>query len=98
TPDGHRTTRPRWRRRARSERLDEQNAALTGSVVVLHLVLDLEAETPVEGQRTRVDGSGDAADGRAAVLPRHGEEPLVQLACEAGAAVLRRDAGNVDVR
>src|SRR5207302_2547602 len=76
----------------------EQDARLAGAVVVAHLRLDLEAEPAVEGDRPLVARRGHAADDVAAGSAHGGEEPLIELAAEAGGALLGPDADEVDVR
>ena len=76
--------------------LDEENAGLAVPVVVLVDPLDLESERTMERDRALVHRRRDRADdrpGRDRV-----EEPLVQRACDAGAAPLGIDADEVDVR
>ena len=76
--------------------LDEQNAGLAVPVVVLVDPLDLESERTMERDRALVHRRRDRADDR----PRRDrlEEPLVERACDAGAAPLGIDADEMDVR
>ena len=80
------------------QRLDEENAVLPRSVVVLDDPVDLEAECPVEVDRALVRRRRDTAHRRASRIPGGVEEALVELAPETSAALLGRNADEVDVR
>src|SRR5262245_34678472 len=79
------------------ELLHEQHPVLAGPVVVLRHALDLEPERLVKGDRAGVRGRRDAADAPATVGPDDLEKALVERPSEPGAALLGRDADEVDV-
>ena len=75
---------------------DEEDARLALPVVVLVDAIDLESERAMERNRALVDGRRDCAHDRS--RRDRLEEPLVQRARDPGAAPIRVDADEMDVR